>query len=349
MKRTGSIDYVKFLFSLIILLYHFGILFYSGYIVVEGFFMITGYLMMSSLCRVQEVGNTKGGSSLAFTLRKYRAVAFPLLFSALTGFVVYEALIYRHPPLFSLQRLPLLLFEVIPLQMTGLEGMWTTGVSWYLSSMLLGILLLHPLVKRNPMGFGGTAAPCIALLGYGLLSHHFGHLDVPNLWILNLVNSGLIRGIAGLCGGFTLYYLVHRLRPRSLRIRGRLLLSAAELGVWALLILTIMQPREERILSDFILTAAIFLILLLILSERTLFSLLPSGRISRALATVSTFVYLNHYPWSVYLSLTYPHKTPWERLPVYLLCVALSSGLAFGLTTLAELWIRKHRERLVSA
>ena len=49
MKRNSSIDYLKFLFSVIIVLYHYGLWFSGGYIVVEGFFMITGFLMMGQI------------------------------------------------------------------------------------------------------------------------------------------------------------------------------------------------------------------------------------------------------------------------------------------------------------
>lgn len=347
MRRTGSIDYIKFIFSLFILFYHFGFLFNSGYIVVEGFFMITGYLMMASLCR--KAAETEGSpyGTAKFVFRKYRSVLFPLLFSALIGFVVYEALIYEHPMDFTAERVPLLLFEILPLQMAGFEGMWTTGVSWYLSAMLLGVAILHPLAKKDPLRFGSTWAPVIALLGYGLLSHNYGHLDVPNLWILELVNTGLIRGIAGLCGGFVIYCLANRSGSAEPTLPARFLYSAlAGLG-WYILFRTVMQPRNERIVSDFILTGAIFLFLSLVLSGKTLLSLVPSSKLSRALATVSTFVYLNHYPWSVYLTYAYPEQTVWQRMPRYFICVAASSLLVWGLTTLCEYLLRLRRRKAV--
>ena len=347
MRRTGSIDYIKFIFSLFILFYHFGLVFQSGYIVVEGFFMITGYLMMASLCRKNARQEENPYGTAQFVFRKYRSVLFPLLFSALIGFFVYEVLIYEHPLEFTAERVPMLLFEVLPLQMAGFEGMWTTGVSWYLSAMLLGIAILHPLVKKDPLRFGSTAAPVIALLGYGLLSHNYGHLDVPNLWILEIVNTGLIRGIAGLCGGFAIYCLANRQGVKEPSLPIRFLYSAlAGLG-WYLLFRTVMQPRTERIVSDFILTGAIFLFLSLVLSGKTLLSLVPSGKLSRALATVSTFVYLNHYPWSVYLSYAYPQLTAWQRLPRYLICVTTSCLLVWGLTTLCEYFLRLAKKRAI--
>ncbi|MBQ9086418.1 MAG: hypothetical protein IJY47_04445 [Clostridia bacterium] len=344
MKRTGSIDYLKFLFSIVILLYHYGLFFQSGYIVVEGFFMITGYLMMVSLSKGSSEGELSEDSTAKFVLHKYKAVFLPLLFSAISGFLIYEGLIYDHELTFTARCFPLLLFEVIPLQMAGFEGMWTTGVSWYLSAMLLGIAILHPFAKKAPLRFGCTAAPVIALLGYGLLSHRYGHLDVPNLWILDLVNTGLLRGIAGLCGGFVLYFLVSRGKG-GVTLPRRILYSLSELGGWYVLIRTMAHPKEERIFSDFILTAVIFLILYMILSGKTFFSLLPSSRLSRVLATVSTYIYLNHYPWSVYLDQVEPNRSPWGTLPRYLLLVALSSGIVWGLTTLVCYSWKKYRAK----
>ena len=48
-KRNGYLDVAKFLFSIIIILYHFDLIFLGGYLVVEAFFMISGYFLMRSV------------------------------------------------------------------------------------------------------------------------------------------------------------------------------------------------------------------------------------------------------------------------------------------------------------
>ena len=85
MKRNSSIDYLKFLFSVIIVLYHYGLWFSGGYIVVEGFFMITGFLMMGSLYRQKDAVELPPDGTAKFVFRKYKAIFLPLLFPLSVG------------------------------------------------------------------------------------------------------------------------------------------------------------------------------------------------------------------------------------------------------------------------
>ena len=343
MRRNGTVDYLKFMFSLVILLFHFGLFFDGGYIMVEGFFMITGYLMMTSLTRKRGDGEDAPDSTAKFVFRKYTAIFFPLLFSAISGTLIYEFLIYKDTVEEAIRKIPLLLFEVFPAQNAGFSGFWATGVSWYLAAMLLSIAILHPFVKKNPLRFAYTAAPVISILVYGLLCHQMKSLSVPNSWIYDLVNTGLLRGIAGISMGCVLYALISRSTQKvspGMRIFGTV---AALAGFWYLF-RVIMDEKQVRTTKDFILVAVIFGILYVCLSGKTVFSLLPSNAISKAFATVSTYIFLNHYAWCRYFHTRFPERDKTELVGWFLLCVAVSSLVAWGLTTLANLLVKKVKE-----
>lgn len=341
MKRNGTIDYLKFIFSIIILLYHFGMYFLGGYIMVEGFFMISGYLMMTSLVRKADDGAPDG--TARFVFHKYRAIFFPLLFSAISGALIYILLVYDYTAEQLLRQLPLILFEVFPTQNAGYIGFFTTGVSWYLSSMLLSIAILHPFAKKDPLKFAYTAAPVISILLYGLLCHRMGSLDVPNSWVQDLVNTGLLRGIAGISAGCVLYALVKRSSVR-VTVSNRIFGTLAILLGFAYLVCIIMDTEQVRTVKDFVLVAVIFGILYVCLSDKSLFSLLPSGKVSKAFATVSTYIFMNHFAWCIYFHTEYAGSMRFRVLPYFLLCVAGSSVAVWLLSTLAEYFLKRIKE-----
>lgn len=85
-SRNSSIDILKLIFSIAIVLFHFGShhgvnIFPGGYIFVEGFFMITGYFMMHSVSKAQ--GEEIGKDTLFFIKHKYLSFAPTLIASAL--------------------------------------------------------------------------------------------------------------------------------------------------------------------------------------------------------------------------------------------------------------------------
>ena len=337
MKRNSSVDIIKFVFSIIIILYHFGFAIWGGYIVVEGFFMITGFLMMSSMTKATDVEEVLPDSTARFVLRKYSSIFFPLLFSALIGFFAYE---------YPVEYLPRLLFEVFPMQMAGLDGLWVTGVSWYLSAMLLSVAILHLAAKKNPEQFGYSVAPILCVLSYGLLCLQIGHLDVSDTWIFDFLNAGILRAVAGMSAGFVLFLLVKRSKKEiSPVMRG--VYSVLEIGGWAGLIYFICASKEQyvgrytRTSNDFIVVALIFGLLYLAFSGKTVLALVGSRKITGVLATASTYIFLNHYYWKMIIRNRYATVSVGKLLPLYLLMIALSSVLAWGLTEITYLLIRK--------
>ena len=341
MKRNSSIDYLKFLFSVIVLLYHYGLWFDGGYIVVEGFFMITGFLMMAALYRKKDAPDLSPAGTFNFVFRKYKAIFLPLLFSAASGYLIYELLIFENTLKVALKDAAMLLFEVVPLQMAGFEGFWATGVSWYLSAMLLAIAILHPIAKRGPERFAYTVCPTLTLLVYGLLCFNYHQLDVNAHWLLGVLNGGVLRAMAGIAAGCFLYALALHAKPQ-LTLRARVAYTAIELAALCYLLRSMMIETLHRNGHDFVLAVVIFLILYFELSEKSLIAHYCKHRFTKALATASTYIYMNHYAWNIYFKhIMITEKTPFQLLPWYVLCVATSSVAAWLLTVLVRFVCRK--------
>ncbi len=341
MKRQSSIDVIKFFLAIVILLYHFDLYFLGGYLAVEGFFMISGYLMMRSLYKKSGEAACAPDGTARFVLHKYAAIFFPLLFSAISGFLIYECLIYDHSLELMLEKAPLLLYEIFPLQVAGFGAYYSTGVSWYLSSLFLSIALLHPFAKKDPARFSYTVCPLIILLGYGYLCAHTGKLDVPASWLIGLFNSGLIRGAAGVSAGCLLFTLTSRAQEKSApTMPMRVLLTVLEIFGWAFIIKCMSEEKFVRTPMDYVAVAVIFGVLYIALSQRSLFSLFICHKWTAILSTCSTYMFMNHYAWNQYFKNIHPEKTLKETLPWYLLCVAASSLAVWVLTKLTEKTIR---------
>ena len=342
MNRNHSIDVIKFVFSIVILLHHFNLLFFSGYLAVEGFFMISGFLMMNSLFAQTQETILKENSSARFVFKKYSAIFLPLLFSAISGFLIYELLVITDATEPIIQRIPYLLFEIFPLQVVGFEAYYATGVSWYLSALFLGIAIIHPLAKRNPERFAYTVCPPVILLFYGFLCFKLKNLNVPCVWLLDFINSGLIRGIAGLCAGCLLFVLSKNSnKAKKITLIPRILYSVLALAVWFFFFQSITNKDLIQTTHDFITTAALFGALYLELSQKTILSLIFRHRWTSILSTVSTYVFMNHYAWAQYFLTLYPNSTWQEVLPWYLLCTAVSSCAVALLTFIVRFTAKK--------
>ena len=333
MQRESSIDLIKFFLSIVIVFYHFGLVVQGGYLAVEGFFMISGYLMMRSMYRADREETLRSDATVRFVWHKYSAIFLPLLFSAIFGFLIYECLIFARAPRQILKNIPLLLFEIFPLQVAGFGGYCATGVSWYLSALFLCSALLHPFAKRDPERFSLTACPLIALLGYGLLCVQFSHLDAPCEWMLGLVCSGLVRGLAGICAGCLLYTFVARSKNRPApSITARALFTCLEVLGWGFVLVCMIYKPYLRTSMDFVAVAALFGVLYIALSQRSLFSLVIHHKWTGVLTQISMYAFLNHYAWNQYVIRRFSEKTLVQILPWYLLGVAVFSALAWSLT-----------------
>ncbi|MBQ8141186.1 MAG: acyltransferase family protein [Clostridia bacterium] len=343
-KRQSSIDFIKFFLSIIIIFLHFEFIFSGGYLAVEGFFMISGFLMMRSLCKKQD---TSPEGTMRFVLHKYKAIFLPLLFSAISGFLIYEFLIFKDTYDIILRRIPLLLYEIVPLQVAGFEAMYTTGVSWYLAAMLLAIALIHPFAKKDPQRFAYTVCPTAAVLIYGFLCARCGNLSIPNTWLLEgLLNTGLLRGIAGIASGCFLYVLVSRtFDKKAPSIKERCLFTLLEILGWAFILLLMTNKHFVCTSMDYVFLPIMFGVLYIAFSQKSIFALFINHKWTGILSACSIYTFMNHLAWSQYFKYTYPDKTKFELLPWYILCVIVSSVCVWLLTKLTELILRKIKER----
>ena len=150
-KYNPQIDIAKFLFSIIIILYHSNKLvsldfhlFQYGYTAVEFFFMITGYLMVCSSKKFDPT--IPGKSTVTFTINKIKSFYLYFLISFAVAFIVRNLSFYIDKTL-TWEKLfdntILSINEIFLLHTSGIDfGKIYNGPTWYLSAMIIAILIL---------------------------------------------------------------------------------------------------------------------------------------------------------------------------------------------------------------
>ena len=240
MKRNTTIDILRLVFALIIMLHHSRYflgydrcVFAGGSLAVEFFFIVSGFLMAKKAAGPGSPAAEKEGGDFGtarFLLGKLDAVLPEMLAGWLIGFAVIAAA--DSLPAASLaDKLKEYLWEPLMLRMTGIYTGGFNGVTWYISSMLLCMAVLYPLTRRYPDMMTKVAAPMISLLLLGYLCRNFDHPREPSEW-LGFTFKGNIRAMAEISLGIAAYRISARISRIEFRRTGEWLITIAESALY---------------------------------------------------------------------------------------------------------------------
>jgi len=243
--KNGKIEFLRFLFSIIIIIHHSRYLigneecmFLGGSFAVEFFFIVSGYLMMASIDKKELFNNSiidLGKETGIFILKKVKTLYPDVLIAWIIAgvFVSYV----KDYSFFSMLKLFLnSIFEVTFINMTGLSIMTLNGVVWYISSMLLCMTILYPLLRKYRDMMVYVVLPLCILLMFGYLCHEYGAPRKPTQWI-GITYKGNIRAFAEISLGVICYHIVTKFSNISFSNLGRVALSVLEISCYAIIIL----------------------------------------------------------------------------------------------------------------
>ena len=199
--RNGKVDLFKFIFSLVVIIYHFGNavkfdneLFNKGYIGVEFFFIVSGFLFARSLAKIPYNKETLPTDSAKFMWRKYKSF-LPYHFFTFVCTFITASIISQ----WNISNIAFELANSIPdffmIQINGVSKMSLLGHEWYISAMLIAMFVLTPIVIKFRNIFLKYIAPALAFFILALLFHSYGHLNAVGAWI-GVFNSGFLRALA---------------------------------------------------------------------------------------------------------------------------------------------------------
>ena len=218
LSRNKTVDALRFIFTLLVVMVHYPAYYHlpvtipiHGWYSVEFFFIVSGFLMVQS--GEKYVHTPVWKATFQFMKKKISHVA-PVWMIVLTIFT----LDYLITGFFGITHLFQSLASVFPsyvfLSSIGLKEMVCIPYSWYITTMLLAMLILFPLYLRFKKVFLYIIAPLVVVFSSVFMLQRY-NLIIPldNEWLL-ICYPEMIRGISDLCVGCMAYELCRALKTR---------------------------------------------------------------------------------------------------------------------------------------
>lgn len=267
-KHNGIISLWKFLFCIMIVIYHGSVLAKKGdYVIlsrgsigVEFFFLVSGYLMANSALNKKE-NDSIGKETINFVLKKYKTF---LPYTILAGLLAITILLCIGQ--MRMEKFVYSIFDMLLLNMSGIKTFSVNGPIWYISSMLICMLIIYPLIRKYKENFLYIAVPIIVLLGFGYLSYTCNNLRDPNQWII-FTFKGNIRAFIELCLGSLMYLLCEKFKSIDFTTFVKVIITIIEITGFITIFLVSQFLTAKY---DFMLVAILSISIILAFSEKTL-------------------------------------------------------------------------------
>jgi len=302
-KHNGIISFWKFMFCILIVLHHSFVLakegetplFFKGSIGVEFFFLVSGYLLAKKALQKNNNNNESlGKETIQYIWKKYKIF---LPYTICAG-IIAIALINIMNTKNSLYNTITSIYEIFLLRMAGFKGFVLNGSTWYISSMLMCMIILYPLIRKYKDKFLKLVAPVILIIGFGIFSKYYTHLRNPEKW-LGLTYKGNIRAFLELLLGAELYLICEKLKKIDFTKFGKIFITLVEIGCFIIpFLLSHFVIKSAKL--DYITLIIISLGVVLAFSEQTLEYKLFNNRVFYWLEKLSLPIYILHMPLRFY-------------------------------------------------
>lgn len=206
MKKNLSIELYRFLFSVLVALFHFKEydlehhhLFIWSCLGVEFFFVLSGFFLMKNLIHYLD-NHMDDFFPVIFIFKKYK-LFFPyvFLFCFING--LYNIIFLK----FNIIEYFLNSFwEILLLSETGVANPYNT--TWYLSAFIIATFFILCTIKLLKKNFIYIFCPFIILIGLAFLSQHHGSI-ISGIYINLFFSDSILRALVSMCIGCIIYYI----------------------------------------------------------------------------------------------------------------------------------------------
>ncbi len=211
-KRNGEIEFFRIIFCIAVVLTHFNSyfklgLFNRGTFGVEFFFLVSGYFMARSAEKIADDNYTQ--NTIVFIKNKMLTFMPYYIGAVIVHFVVLRVFI-EHRSLWDLGvHIVKLIPESVFLQMGGFatESWVNVPAVWYLSAMLLSMLVLFPLTIKFKKSYG-IIFLVFAIFGLGyIVRQHGGYLVAFRTNDMGFFYDGMLRALCEVGLGASFYQI----------------------------------------------------------------------------------------------------------------------------------------------
>lgn len=300
--RNGKIEFLRFLFAVIIVFHHSRSFlgdeispFLGGSLAVEFFFFVSGYLMMASIDKKNKLGKPQyiGRETIQYVGKKWVSVLPESIISWIIAFCImcplegrdFESTVFRFIDG---------IWEPIFITMTGLGQRGMNGVVWYISAMLICMMILYPLLRKYPDVTLHILIPLISLCIFGCFFRNSGSVRNPTKW-LGWTYRGVLRAFAEIGIGCWLFYLSRAISKNNYTRKGRLVISTVENIMYIMVIyfMYIMGANKH----DYFFVALMAIAVALTFSGAGIDAELFNNKIVMWLGRFSVPLYFSHIFW----------------------------------------------------
>ncbi len=347
-KRVGEIELLRFIFCMVVCLFHskslFGgekLFFGGGAFAVEFFFLVSGYLMMASVTKLHNHPiHNLGEETARFLLGKVKPIYLELVLAFIVGFSVqclgrYAASDGDYTLAQAYDLFKNNVFEVLLVERFGLGTSKVNSAVWYVQSMVIAFVILYPLARKFPEFSRRLLFPFVALLLLGWMMITDVNLRNPSHWYAFGYKSN-VRAIAELCLGGVCYTAVEKLKAYRLTALCRTLLAAAKWFCWLAVLRYLTDPVTK---FDAYYLLLMCMAIILTFSRQCVDTRLYQNRLCLFLGRLSLPIYVGHIYYAHWLNeLLGEGVTRKQLFIIYVLCVVVTAGgimlLAAGLRRL---------------
>ena len=365
-KRIGELDLLRFVFMLVVVLYHFETGdFPFGGIGVEFFFTLSGLLMARHAEKWSKAsdGESKNLALVAdetwsFIKGKYRAF-FKYYLCAFFINVIVRSIMINHVAAKTVAMRLLSSLPTLSLSFLAINGAKTSYYlqsTWFLSAMLIAMFVLYPILIRNYRYGVKIIFPILTLflLGYEYTTNQT--IITWNKWA-GFTYFGILRAASEIAFGGVLYYVSTEitgnelLMQRAARPINRILLTLGKLFCYLVVLLYAHKTGFGlKFDSKFSLHALFFIGIGVLLSFSGLGWSVPDCKLTQYLGKISVPIYIFHLLLKhIWLDISGLEKVPAEYTwPLIIACVIASIVLMY-VTDFLALGIQKLRAKRKAA
>ena len=342
-KRNYTLEFWRFVFALLICLFHFerkyiipegaDFFFYfaSGFMGVEFFFILAGFFIARSREKVNGDLSIDAAAheGLTFVKKKFTDI-FPRFITVIPFFIIFV-----QGQSFSdiLKRFMNLEWDLLFLQNTGVgRGGDTLAVMWFISTLVIVGYFTVVIFYWKKSLTKYILVPIAWLLGYSYFGFRSDNLS-RHIQQYGALAAGTIRGFAGLALGITAYQVYLKLCTLKLtrwKIAGLNLLELYT--IFRVVYLTVGQPVNY---GNFRVLVYFPILIILSYANITVLSKLLNNKVSKILGKLTMSIFLIHpglvtlYHKYILDSMGRKWDMPLFMSAVFLLTIVMEVGFAY--------------------
>ena len=305
-QRVTAIELIRFIVAVSVMIFHFFTIYIEGdgvilfaFILVEFFFILSGFFMMK---HVSERENPM--SMPAYVLHKAASFYPVYMIVFAVQFVIFVCMNHLKSPAEVLGRLFHFKWEALLLQNAGFNpdpqfGVdYLLGQAWYLSAMLLALVIAYPLARYLKKYYLSVVCPLVILFVYSYIIQTLGTLNIGNEYF-GVIMSAVLRGLAGTCVGSLGYAAYAHFREKGFTKKKTASVIEAACYVCFIALFFLKEKYTSAADSLFFILVFFLMVLFAFVGETPVSVFLNSHgvKLQTYLGSLSLYLYLVH--WSV--------------------------------------------------